>query len=191
MLHVDPSQQWLSAQTQPSQRCQIFVIMNPPNTKIHQNSKPSLNARILFFYSIIKQSISHHPAFFASQHFTLPADTFTRRTSGHSLATFVAVHSAPPDHQHHVSHCNPSLFSFVFCIKKDNWASVFWILHTGFLNNFSISHRPASGDRGRPVCLDTIGESVHNFKFYSQPLLLLLFNGVKTETLVGVMPYNI
>ena len=98
-----------------------FCHNEPSKYKIQQNSKPGLNARILFFYSIIKQSIFHHPVFFTSQHFTLPAYTFTRWTSGHSLAIFVAVHSVPPDHQHHASHCNPS-FSFVFCItrKKDN-----------------------------------------------------------------------
>ena len=68
----------------------------PFKYKIQQNSKPSLNARILFLYSIIKQSISHHPAFFTSQHFTLPENTFKRRTSGHSLATLVAVYSVAP-----------------------------------------------------------------------------------------------
>lgn len=149
-----------------------FCHNEPSKYKIQQNSKPNLNARILFLYSILKQPISHHPAFFTSQQFTLPADTFTRRTSGHSLATFVAVHSVlPTTTTTMLLSATPSLFSFVFYIKKINWASVFGLLHIGFLSNFPISHRPASGDRGRPVCLVTIAESVHNFKFCFQPLL--------------------
>lgn len=139
-------------------------IQNPSEFKTQPKCSNS------FLCCILEQSTSHHLAFFTTQRFTLPAAYFYKKDERAHLATFIAILCLPYHHgKYNVSQYNPVLlFLLSFSVLKRFIGAIFWLIHTGFLNNFSISNRPASGDRGRPVCLNTIAKSVHNFKFSSQ-----------------------
>lgn len=156
-----------------------FCHNEPSKYEIQHNSKPSLNARILFLYCILQQSMSHHPAFFTSQLFTLPADYFYKKDERVQLcnlrnSTFCASRPPTPPPP-------PRLFSFAFYINKLTGPLFSGLFTLGSLTNVSKSLRPASGDRGSPVCLDTIVKSVHNFKFCSQALLFAVIKWSKNR----------